>query len=412
MNVLVIGSGGREHAISKAIKSSPLLKNLYMYKPNSGFKSLGVELLAETQEELVKQAVERNINLVIVGPEQYLADGIADKFINSGIACIATTAEWAKLESSKAFAKDFMDKYSIHTADYCVVTDENQINSMLLGAKYPLVIKADGLAGGKGVSIVHTEDDAKTTISQYLQGKFGIASKKVLLEQYLYGDEISVMSLWDGSELLSFVPARDFKRLNSDVASPNTGGMGAFCPVVLDNSTNDELNLYLDTLKSALRDEQADFVGFIYSGLMLTNDGIKVLEYNMRLGDPETQVLLRHLESDFLELLVKASNRDLKNTKIKWKEGFSACVVLVSQGYPEKLLESKEEINFNKNELNCKNLNLFVANSVEENNKLFTNGGRVLNICSTSKSPFDDIYSQIKGIKFFPSQFYRDDLSL
>lgn len=394
-NVLLIGSGAREHALAYKIKQSPKLNKLYLYGANDGFKYLGENIKAENYEQLAKKASEIKIDILIIGPEQPLADGIVDIFEKYNINCIGSDKYWTQLESSKSFAKKFMDKYHIPTAKYIVTDTLEDIDKIPFN--FPYVIKADGLAAGKGVCIVNNKQEAQNTIKDYLNGKFKEASKMIVVEEFLQGNEISLISLWDGKTLLPFIPARDYKKFNN----LNTGGMGAVCPVETDKIQTDK---YIKLLENALRKEKADFKGIIYSGLILTKDGIKVLEYNMRFGDPETQVLMLSMESDLLDLFINTLNQKLSSTKIKWKETPSGCVVLAAKGYPQQP-ELNDKITINENIKSA----VFFAGVQNINNELYSSGGRVLSVCINNDNPFDTIYKDINKIHF-NNKVFRNDI--
>lgn len=406
MKVLLYGGGAREHAMAWKISSSPLLSKLYLSKPNDGFAELGEILEAENFTELAFKAKNENIDLLVVGPEKPLANGIVDEFRKHGIACIGPDKKWAMLESSKSFAKEFMVRNNIPTAGYFVLQDENQIENILNDVNYPVVIKADGLAAGKGVKIVNNKQEATESISEYLSGCFGEASKKVLVEEFLEGEEISLISIWDGKTLLPLIPARDYKRLLNDNQGPNTGGMGAYCPVHLTEEEKNSINNYVKTLENALLKEKADFAGIVYSGLMMTKQGLKVLEYNMRFGDPETQPLLTHLESDLLSVFVTATGKQLDKIELSWKSGTSMCLVIAANGYPYDPVKNGEIKNIE--EIKEKfGVNVFFAGVKEENGKLLANGGRILSICKTDAN--EDVYSAAEEL-LFEDKYYRTDI--
>ena len=408
MKVLVYGGGAREHALAWKIKQSPMLEKLYLCKPNDGFADLGEVIEADNFEQLVQKAKEIGINLLVVGPENPLIVGIVDEFQKAEIPAVGADKKWAMLEGSKAFAKEFMERNDIPTGKYKIITDESQIESVLDEFGVPVVLKADGLAAGKGVYIATKRGDAEHVLEDYLEGKFGEASKKVLVEEFLEGPELSLIALWDGKTLLPLIPARDYKKLLSGNEGPNTGGMGSYCPVSLTAEEYQQMEDYTNLLKQALTNEKADFRGIVYSGLMLTKDGIKVLEYNMRFGDPETQPLLMHLDSDLLEVFKKTAEQKLDEVELKWKNGQSFCVVVAAQGYPEDPVKGGEILNINEvAELN--EVEIFYAGVKRQNDKLFANGGRVLSVCKTGIGVQKDIYEAISQLKF-EDKIYRNDI--
>jgi len=416
LNVLIYGGGAREHALAWKIKQSPLLEKLYLCKPNDGFAELGEVLEAENYKELAQISKEIGINLLVVGPEEPLINGIADEFKNFEIPVIGVNKKWAILEGSKSFAKEFMERNNIPTAKYRLITDKLQITEVLNEFEIPVVLKADGLAAGKGVYIACTKEDAQNTLEDFLEGKFGDASKKIVVEEFLEGAEISLISLWDGKTLLPLIPARDYKRLSAGNIGPNTGGMGSYCPVSITLDEYQEIEHYLKLLKKALINEKADFTGIIYSGLMLTAEGIKALEYNMRFGDPETQALLMHLNTDLLEVFKKHSEKKLDEIELKWKQGQSFCVVVAAKGYPENPVKGGEIINTDEIIKN-NDVNVFYAGVRELrteagekafDKRFFADGGRVLSVCKSGIGAQKDIYEAIKQLDYKDKVFRND----
>lgn len=398
MRVLIYGSGAREHALAWKILQSSLLGKLYLTKANDGFSHLGEVIEADDFYELKEKALNEKIDLVIVGPEVPLADGITD-IMEPEIKVIGSDKYWSQLESSKSFAKDFMARNSISTAKYEIIA-ENKIPSLPL----PFVLKADGLCGGKGVCFVQNENEAKDIIKEYLNGKFGEASKKIVVEEFLCGTELSLMSLWDGKTLLPFITARDFKKLNKNDEGPNTGGMAAYCPVSLSELQKQKLDEYVGKLQTALRKENAKFCGVIYSGLIWSDDEFKVLEFNMRLGDPETQPLMMHLESDLLEVFKLCSEKRLEAVKLKWKKDYSACLIIASRGYPHEYKKNVSIENISED------VQVFYA-GVKKNPNLVSSGGRVLSLCKTGQTPYNEIYQAAKELDF-SEKYYRGDIKI
>ncbi len=416
LNVLVLGSGAREHAIAEAILKSPFLDKLFLADANDGFSTLGEKVNYTNYENLAQICLDKKIDLAVIGSEDPLCQGIADIFKQHNISCIGVDKIFSRLEGSKLFGKKFMEKYAIKTAKYYVITKDTKVSTLYNyfdDLTFPLVIKADGLCKGKGVKIVYEKDIAMTTIVQYLNGKFGESSKTILIEEFLEGDEISLMSLWDGKNLLHFPLAKDFKKLNHTLNSPNTGGMGAFCPVELTDIQQKKLDEYKAKLKHALTSEKADFIGFIYSGLILTQDEIKdlyVLEYNVRLGDPEAQVILKYLKTDLLEILKFALEKNLHKIKLEYSEGISACLTLACEGYPDKPKDG-EKINFPKKSSKFKDIKIFYAGVEKNGNDLYSKGGRILSLCTISQKPFKDLKIFANEIKM-GNKYFRNDLTI
>jgi len=385
-NILVYGCGAREYAIAKSILSSPLLNKLFL--ANGAHFRLGENIEYTDYDDLAKKSLEKNIDLVIFGPEQPICDGAVDIFNSYGIKAIGVNKEFSKLESSKLFAKEFMNKYLIKNAKVLSKNDNT----------FPQVIKKDGLAQGKGVKVVYNEIEKNNVISLF--------KKDFFAEEFLDGEEISVMSLFDGECMLNFLPTRDFKRLNEDLTSPNTGGMGSYCPVDLTDNQKLKLNNYLEKLEKALIAEGADFTGFIYSGLIWLSDDWYVLEYNVRLGDPETQSILKHLKTDFLSILIAGLNNKLKNINIEYRNGYSACLVIASAGYPDNPKKG-DLISLPDN----KNIDVLFAGVKYDNDKLYSDGGRVLSLCLNDENPFPKLKSYADSLKM-KSKYYRLDIDI
>lgn len=410
-NVLVYGSGGRENALAWKITQSPLLNKLFLALPNDGFKNLGEEITFSDFEDLAEKCIENKINLAVIGPEDPLSKGVVDILNAHGIQCIGANKKWAQLESSKKYAKEFMMKHEIPTAKYSMVNSKNDIENVMSQFSQPPVLKADGLAAGKGVHLSKTMDEAKQVLEEFLDGKYGEASTSVVVEEFLEGEELSLISIFDGETLLPLETARDYKRLLDGQKGPNTGGMGAYCPIELTQAQETDLKDYLKTLENALKSKNADFVGIVYSGLMLTKDGIKVLEYNMRFGDPETQPLMYHLESDILEVFIKATEKKLQEVRPKWKSGTTIAVVVAAEGYPENPKKGCE-INGLKEACENNGTQVFYAGVKVDAQKLLSNGGRVLAICTNGsdiEKVHDKIYKTIDEIDF-SDKIYRTDI--
>lgn len=408
MKVLLYGGGAREHALARKIKQSPLLDKLYLCKPNDGFRELGEVIEAENFKDLAEIAKQKSVDLLVVGPEDPLTLGIVDEFKKAGIPAIGPNKKWAKLEGSKSFAKEFMTRNDIPTGKYEVITDAKNLYNILEKFTIPVVLKADGLAAGKGVYIATTRVDAEMSLQEYLEGKFGKASNKVVVEEFLNGPEISLISLWDGKTLLPFIPARDYKKLQEGNKGPNTGGMGAYCPVSLTENEYKQLENYTKKLQSALEKEKADFVGIVYSGLIMTKDGLKVLEYNMRFGDPETQPLLMHLQSDLLEIFKLAINKELDKARPQWSPAQSFCVVVAAEGYPESPKKGAAIKNIDQVIKNHE-VEVFFAGVKKEGDELVGNGGRVLSVCQTGPVAQKHIYDAIAELDY-ADKIYRKDI--
>jgi len=418
MNVLILGSGGREHAMAWKIAQSKLLNKLFIAPGNAGTKEVGTNLeINQTDFEAVKNAVlKNNIKLVIVGPEDPLVKGVHDFFLNDSklknIPVIGPQKYAAQLEGSKEFAKEFMYRHNIPTATYKSFTTENLEDGykFLDTLSPPYVLKADGLAAGKGVLILNNLQEAKDELTEMLANKkFGAASSKVVIEEFLSGIELSYFVLTDGKSYVTLPSAKDYKRIGEGDKGLNTGGMGAVSPVPF---LTEELMEKIETqvIKPTIDGFQKDnipYVGFVFIGLILDKEEIKVIEYNCRMGDPETEVVMPRIESDFLELLIAAGNKELHTKTIKFKKESACTVMLVSGGYPEAYEKGKEIFGLDKVE----NSIPFHAGTTSKNGKVLTNGGRVIAITSYGtdfKEALKQSYKNINNLCFEGMNFRKD----
>lgn len=416
MNILIIGSGGREHALGWKIKQSPLVEKIYFAPGNPGTKEIGENVSIEVTniQGLLKFAKSKKIDLTVVGPETPLVLGISDVFKKEKLKIFGPSKKAAQIEGSKTFSKQLMKKYKIPTAEYFSFNNFSEANKYLQHVKYPQVIKADGLSLGKGVAICKNRKDAEKFLKQLMVDKiFGGSGEKIIIEECLYGQEISFMVITDGKDFLSFLPSQDHKRLNENNQGPNTGGMGAYTPVpFLDKKLIKQIEkeIVVPTIK-AMAKEGCLYQGILYPGLILTREGPKVLEYNCRFGDPETQPLMMSLESDLIEIILSQQKNKLKNKKLVFKKGFSVGVVLASAGYPEEYKKGDQIIGLDK--VNNKDVQVFHAGTKEVDKKIVTNGGRVLSataIGQTLEETIKKAYQYIgkKGIHFKGIQYRKD----
>ncbi len=395
LNVLVVGGGAREHVIAQKIKESKLLDTLYLADCNDGFSSLGNKIEYTNYQNLALQAKKRNISLVIVGSEEYLAGGLVDILNKYNIKAIGPNKKIAKLESSKLFAKKMMAKYKIKTAPYKKITSINKIDKYLSYFKNP-IIKADGLAKGKGVYLSDDINSIKKELLFYLNGKFGKSSKTTLIEEKLFGEELSLFSFWDGENLLHFPLCRDFKQNDKN---ENTGGLASICPIEIDFDTNKKLDIYKNKLYKLLQKEKIKTPFVLYSGLIVTGDDIYVLEYNVRLGDPEAQSLLNYIKNDWLEIFFMCSIKGLDSIKLIENKKPITTIVMTSKGYPN---ETKKGIEIkNINSLNNKT-EIYFSNIIISDNRILSNGGRVLSIVSDDRSA---IYRALNAIDFSEKEY-------
>ncbi len=416
MKILIIGSGGREHALGWKIKQSPLVKKIYFAPGNPGTKEIGenVNIAVTDINKLISFAKKNKIDLTVVGPETALVLGITDVFGKEKLKIIGPSKKASQIESSKTFAKQLMKKYKIPTAEFFTFNNFDAANKYLQHTKYPLVVKADGLCLGKGVAVCKNKKEAEQFLKQLIVDKiFGKSGEKIIIEECLFGQEISFMVITDGKDFLSFSPSQDHKRLSDSDRGPNTGGMGAYTPVpFLDKKliTQIEKEIVAPTIK-AMEKEGCLYQGILYPGLILTREGPKVLEYNCRFGDPETQPLMMSLESDLVEIFLSQQKGKLKNKKIVFKKGFSVGVVLVSAGYPNEYKKGDQIFGLDK--VNDKDIQVFQAGTKELDKKTVTSGGRVLAVTShgqTLTETIEKTYRLIgkKGINFKGMQFRTD----
>lgn len=413
MNVLVVGSGGREHAIVWKVNQSPNLKKLFVLPGNPGTAELAENVVGVTVDDHAAIAAfckSKSIDLVIVGPEAPLAAGLVDSLSTVGIHCFGPKRAAAEIESSKAFAKDFMARHNIPTARYAIFSDFDETVRHLESIDYPVVIKASGLAAGKGVILPETVEEARSALRTILLDKaFGNAGNEVVIEERLSGPEVSLMAFTDGMTVVPMLPAQDHKRLLDGDEGPNTGGMGAYAPapIFTIEMMNEAIEQVLIPAVNGLRNEGIPFVGVLYAGLMLTPNGIRVLEFNSRFGDPETQVVLPLLETDLLEIAEACANGSLADVDIRWKDEAAVCVVLASKGYPEKVESGKWST---VGELPG-NMICFHAGTKMENGRLITSGGRVFGLIAWAdelETAVHDVYSNIGKISFDGMQHRKD----
>lgn len=419
MNVALIGSGGREHAIAYKICESNLLTKLYIIPGNPGTAKLGehVNIDVKNSNEVLKFCKDKSIELVIIGPEQPLVDGLANVLRNKDIFVFGPDAEPAKIEADKSFAKKIMRSAKVPTANYMEFDTRNydRAKDFLKEKKYPCVLKANGLAAGKGVVICNSTEEAEKTLrSFFIEKIFGASGEKVLIEEFLTGEEASVFAITDGSDFICLPAAQDHKRIGENDTGKNTGGMGAYSPApVVTGKIMEEVavRIIAPTLK-ALNDEGKRFIGCLYAGLILTEKGIKVIEFNCRFGDPETQAVLPLLKGDFLQLIYSASKGKLDKNVVSYNGGSSVCVVAASSGYPDSYKKGFEITGLDDLP---EDIVVFHAGTKEDEGKIVTNGGRVLGI--TSVIPENDlIKAKAKAYKavdkiHFKSIYYRKDIA-
>lgn len=414
MKLLLIGSGGREHAIAHTLAKSPKVDKIYVAPGNGGtaIENKCENINITDLDELATFAKDNDIYLTVVGPEDPLTRGITDKFKEQGLRIFGPDKAGARLEGSKSFSKEFMKKYGVKTAEYAVFTDADKAKEYLNDCAYPTVIKADGLAAGKGVIICANKEEAIKAIDDcMINDIFNGAGQKVVIEEFLEGVEASILSITDGKTIIPFVSGKDHKQIYDGGKGPNTGGMGVLAPnpYVTDEVMKDfEENIMANTLKG-IQAEGFDFKGIIFFGLMITKKGTYLLEYNVRMGDPETQSVLSLMESDLFDLIESAMNESLSATTVKWKDGVCINVVLASKGYPGKF-QKGYEITIDDSIKD----KVFIAGAKFEDGVLKTSGGRVLSVIGTGKTVEEarkDAYNNIKFVNFKDS-YCRNDIGL
>ena len=414
MNLAVIGSGGREHAICYKLKQSAKIKKLICIPGNAGTQKIAENIKEDISNfdglyEIIKK---QNIDIVIVGPEQPLVDGIVDYLSKKQVRVFGPDKFTSQLESSKAFMKNLCKKNNIPTANFGVFNNFDNAYRFIKKNGTPIVVKADGLAGGKGVSVCNSTEEAVKNTKEILDGKFK-SSHQVVLEKFLEGEELSYFVIIDKSSYLSFGSAQDHKRVGEGDTGPNTGGMGAYSPApLLTNKLEEKIKKKIiePTLK-AMKDLGHPYKGFLYAGLMINKGEPYLIEYNIRMGDPECQVLMMRLETDLLEIIDRATKNKINNLKIEWNKKSSITIVLCAKGYPYNYIKDSEIKNLS-NVLTDKNNQIFHAGTYEKNNKTYSSGGRVLNITSSSESLTEARNKSLANIDKinWPDGFFRKDI--
>ncbi|SHH42637.1 phosphoribosylamine--glycine ligase [Clostridium intestinale] len=412
MKLLLIGAGGREHAIAWKLAKNEKVEKIYVAPGNGGtaLENKCENINITDLDELVSFAKENDIYLTVVGPEEPLINGIVDKFKKASLKIFGPEQKAAMLEGSKSFSKEFMQKYGVKTAGYKEFYDHLKALEYLNQSEYPLVVKADGLAAGKGVSICFTKKEAEDAIYSFMVDDiFNGAGKKIIIEDFLEGIEASIISIVDGNTIVPFISAKDHKQIFDGGKGPNTGGMGVIAPnpFVTEEVLKDfNDNILIPTL-TGIKEERFDYRGIIFFGIMITKKGVELLEYNVRMGDPETQSLLSLMESDLLELIEASLEDRLESFPIEWINGTCVNVVLASKGYPGdyekgKIITINEEV---KN-------NVFVAGGKIQDGSLVTSGGRVLSVVGIAETPElakKETYNKIQSVKF-EGMYYRNDI--
>ena len=414
MKILVVGKGGREHALVWKLTQSKDVEKIYSAPGNAGIAELAevVPIEMENLVELAEFARSKAIDLTVVGPELPLTLGIVDVFEEMGLRIFGPTKQASEIEGSKAFAKDFMQRYHIPTASFRIFSNHNDAIDFVSSASYPLVITASGLAAGKGTVIVNSPSEAKLSVENIMVEKvFGEAGERLVIEEYLEGEEVTVMALTDGERVIPMVSAQDHKRIFDDDKGPNTGGMGAYAPtnIVSDKMMKRIVEEILEPTIQGLAEMGRLYKGVLYTGVIITDRGPKVLEYNCRFGDPETQAVLPLLETDLVQIFSDIADGYLNIDEIKWKDLSSVCVVIASKEYPEAsdTGASIEGIAACR----AKGCMVFHAGTAKKDGKIVTNGGRVLGVTALDASlrgAISKVYDCIGAINFEGMQFRHD----
>ncbi|MFC1729888.1 phosphoribosylamine--glycine ligase [candidate division KSB1 bacterium] len=416
MKVLVVGSGGREHTLIWKIRQSPRVKQIVCAPGNGGIAELAecIPVAADDLDALVNTALERNIDLTVVGPEIPLAHGIVDLFKSRGLRIFGPTQQAAAIEGSKVFAKTIMKKYDIPTADFQTFDDPDAAIEYIETQSVPIVVKASGLAAGKGAIVCKTAEEARNAVREIMIDKtFGAAGDSIVIEECLVGEELSVFVLTDGRDYLMLPPSQDHKPIFNDDRGPNTGGMGAYAPAPLaDEILLSEINsTIIGPVIDALRQEECPYTGLLYAGLMVTDDGPKVIEFNCRFGDPETQVVLPLIEEDIVDLLEATIDGTVAQCSIEPSKQYAVCVIIASDGYPGSYEKGKEIYGVDTVPP-AKRSYIFHAGTKVQAGKLFTNGGRVLCMTATDfylRNAIEKAYFLVESVHF-EKMYYRTDI--
>lgn len=416
MNVLVIGSGGREHALTWKIAQSPLVEEIYCAPGNPGMATIAtcVDIGVNDFDVLLNFAKDKNIELTVVGPEDPLADGIVDVFRDAGLRAFGPSKAAAQLEGSKAFAKQVMERHNIPTAAYAEFDNAQEAEAYVREQGAPIVIKADGLAAGKGVTVAQTVDEAVAAIQDAMvDNVFGDAGARVIVEECMFGEEASIFALSDGEHLIALASSQDHKPALDGDKGPNTGGMGAYspAPVVTDDLFAEIQERVLDACIQGMRKDGNPYTGVLYAGLMMTDIGPRVVEFNCRFGDPETQVVLPRMKSDIVPLMMACCDGTLSEHALEWEDRECVTVVMASGGYPKEYEKGKAITGIEDAESSDECM-VFHAGTKNFEGDLVTNGGRVLNVTAYGKTIGDGIRSAYEGVSkiSFEGAFTRSDI--
>ena len=414
MIVGIIGSGGREHAICTKLKNSKKVSELYCFPGNAGTSKIAknIELDTDDFEKLKDFIIEKKIELVVIGPEKPLVNGLVDYLENFKIKVFGPNKLASQLEGSKIFTKKICEKYNIPTAKFGIFENINSANEFLKKSKYPIVIKADNLASGKGVYVCENNKESENAVNEIFGGKFGKA-KNVLIEEFLNGEEMSFFVISDGISIQNFGTAQDHKRVLEGDKGKNTGGMGAYSPsrLITDKLEKKIIKKIINPTLKALKEMNTNYKGFLYAGLMIVDNEPYLIEYNVRMGDPECQTILPKLKTDLAEIFLSCCEQNLNQIQLQWSNKKSLCIVLCSNGYPDEYKKNIEIKNLNKIKLNSNDF-IFHAGTEINDNKVFAVGGRVLNFISLSE---EFIYAKKNILSYlnilnWSGGFFRKDI--
>lgn len=415
MRVLVIGSGGREHALVWKIKQSPKVEKIFCAPGNAGTSEFAdnIPIAADDIEGLLQFAMKKEIGLTVVGPEQPLVMGIVDRFEVKGLRIFGPSASAAELEGSKSFSKDIMQKYGLPTAEYKIFTSAESATKYIQAKNCPLVVKADGLAAGKGVLLCRSSREALVAVDTIMRQRlFGEAGDQIVVEEFLEGQEISVLAFSDGQTVLLMDSAQDHKAVYDGDIGPNTGGMGAYSPApvfteIMQQKVRDKIML---PMVRAMQQEGRTYKGILYAGLMLTKTGPQILEFNARFGDPETQPLMVRMETDIIPLFEACIDGTLGQCQVNWKNNSSVCVVMTAEGYPGTY-QKGEIISGLKNANSTPEVVVFHGGTKEQDGKVLTNGGRVLGVTATganTESAIQKAYDAVGKVNWRGVHYRKD----
>ena len=415
MNILLLGSGGREHALAKSLYESPKNKKIFCAPGNPGIEDFAelINININDNEDVLNLCISKKIELVIIGPEVPLVNGLADFLNKNNILVFGPRKIAAQLEGSKKFTKQICKKYDIPTAEFETFNEETAALKYLHEQVFPIVIKADGLAAGKGVIIAESYKDAEKAVKEIFSGLFKDAGKEIVIEEFLIGEEISYFIISDENNFIELTSAQDHKRIGVGDTGPNTGGMGAYSPAPLMNNKLKKLTIdkIIKPTLRAMKELECPYTGILYAGLMITNEGPKLIEYNVRFGDPECQVILPRLKSDLLSLIISSCQNSLNEQNIEWDNRFALTIVMASEGYPDDYKTGYEIKGINEIK-KLKDIYIYHAGTKKVNNLIFTNGGRVLNITSLGETVKEANYNALKAINMIDwnGSYYRNDI--